>query len=340
MNFIPSEISPIYVDNTFLHKDVSTSANLQIDAFFIPTLCKRNNILSIIKTINEHRNANIFILSSGNNEMIKNIPSNVSIIDFDKNAHKQYITSFKSTINPTYFINPNFDLPTKRNFALNFSRLNGFKNIALIDDDIILTQQHINKAVYLLENGASMAGFYSMDFPDMSVIDLIECDLLQIPPSVFLSGNCLFINIQQNKGFFPYVYNEDWLFIMSNMNNPIMGAGTIKQCYHEPWNNFQRIKFEQFGDIIGCGIEKSKTHLNTVLPIEKTYWKLVYLEYLERLINLHKVAQVKKKYVQQIETALETTKSFSSDDIVSFMNNFNNEINNFEYEKFNYQKSI
>src|SRR5436189_164640 len=71
-------------------------------------------------------------------------------------------------------------------------------------------------------------------FPDTSVIGHIE-QKNGNPYYPFLSGNFLFINPYEAEGFFPLIYNEDWLFMIpAIIKKRISAIGVIHQKRYNP----------------------------------------------------------------------------------------------------------
>jgi len=297
------------------------------DAIYIPTMAQRNNITNIVKTCNS-LTKNIFILHSGyisptllectNNE-------NVKLIDIHK---VKCFSSFKNwylSCNPSLDADSTYDLPLKRNFALEHSSENGFKYIGLIDDDILFHENDLKKALFTLDNNAEMVGFNVLDFPDKSTIEHIERFITKQPSKVSIGGNFLFFERDKICGFFPYIYNEDWFFILRNIkeNVTIKSAGVVCQEYHEPWHNIQRIKFEQFGELIINGLYPYFQKGLFDFTKEKQYWEVFHNDYLSKL---HMLLEHDKNNLWQtpILAAIEQVKKIEIRDIEEFSINFDN----------------
>ncbi|MES2653305.1 MAG: hypothetical protein V4663_16310 [Bacteroidota bacterium] len=307
----------MHVINDFVFIDPDISHGVEIDAIFIPTQGKRDNIHSLINDLHKYTSKIFVITSEGTPEQKYNV---TNIIKLSKNDQNDFLNNVSSSKNPSRGFKDDYDLPAKRNLALKIAKENGFENIALIDDDMIIGETDIFKAGKILQLGASAVGFYSLNFPDKSVVDLIECILYNNSPDVFLSGNCLFINMAKMSGFFPYVYNEDWMFIISNINRgSVFGAGIIQQCAHEPYSDFERIRFEQFGDVIASGAIKAGIDKGVGLPVDLFFWEETYRDYQKRLLSLLREAERANQFVSQLSEALKTVNQFKSEDIVKFI---------------------
>ena len=163
-------------------------------------------------------------------------------------------------------------------------------------------------------------------FPDVSTIEHIECFINKLPANVSIGGNFLFFDVNQVVGFFPYIYNEDWHFIINNAFNKtkICSAGSVKQLYHEPWNNIDRIRFEQFGELIIYGVRENIIKNNNYLNSDKTFWETCLYNYLNILSNLVHSCE-NKDIKQRVEVAHQTCKNFTLNEIIDFIENLSDE---------------
>ena len=103
------------------------------------------------------------------------------------------------------------DLSTKRNLGLILARMLGWQRIFFLDDDIRdINSGRLHSTVSMLGSFRT-AGMRVTDFPDNSVV----CHAHRMTggtQDVFVTGAALAVDCQQNSGFFPDIYNEDWLF--------------------------------------------------------------------------------------------------------------------------------
>jgi hypothetical protein len=147
------------------------------------------------------------------------------------------------------------DLSTKRNLGLLLARLNGWKKIAFLDDDITLR----DPAAYLrlarqLEH-SSIAGMVCREFPDNSVVCHAR-RLAKLPQDNFVSGSVLGVHCgDPTLPFFPDVYNEDWFFFSQAVaRHELLSAGTATQARYEPFADPNRAAREEFGDLLAEGL--------------------------------------------------------------------------------------
>lgn len=143
-----------------------------------------------------------------------------------------------------------WDLPAKRNYALWYARRHHLKHILLLDDDIrgLQTTSLVTGANALQQ--FDMAGFFVDDFPDTSMIGHVQIALTETVWT-FLSGSCLFIRTGDDLGFFPPIYNEDWLFMIPQIaQRRVCSLGNIRQKPYDPFLNPFMAKFQEPGEII------------------------------------------------------------------------------------------
>ncbi len=326
INLKKAEISTeLGINNKFLNHKIKRMHGAKIDAIFIPTIGVRDSLKILVNELKKYT-PNIILLMTANSANIEKLYEDVEIITFTKKDHSLFLASYSSSQNPSLSFISDYDIPTKRNFAIEYAKFKGYKRIGLIDDDIFITKDQIMRAAYFLSHHANIVGFYSLLFPDKSVIGLIEAHLKQISPSVALSGNCLFFDIEKTEGFFPYVYNEDWIFIIRNLiKQEVLGIGIVKHGYHEPWKNLNRIKFEQFGNIIARGIRHCDISNMRAIPDTISYWNDTYKSYYEWLEELLKLSIQSNSFTTQIDTAIEALKAFNGREISEFIQTLNRE---------------
>jgi hypothetical protein len=156
---------------------------------------------------------------------------------------------------PEGFANPNGDLSTKRNLGLLLARMAGWKRIFFLDDDIRdLAPQDLLVTVSMLDRYRS-AGLRVDDFPDNSVV----CHARRKTgdsQDVFVTGSVLAVNCAEPFGFFPDIYNEDWLFFYEDARAGLLGSSgrQATQLRYDPFGNPQRATQQEFGDVLAEGL--------------------------------------------------------------------------------------
>ena len=103
------------------------------------------------------------------------------------------------------------DLSMKRNLGLVLARMLGWRRIFFLDDDIRdIAYPDLQRTVNMLGR-FSAAGMRVTEFPDNSIV----CHANRMTggsQDVFVSGAALAVDCGSEIGFFPDIYNEDWLF--------------------------------------------------------------------------------------------------------------------------------
>lgn len=315
-------IPPAILDDAILKSmDADSSfenaGDIQLDAAFIPTRGAQTNLLrqlGILGCSVKH----IFVLATKPTATIEQIsPSSAELIFLDPLLHSKLLISSSSRV-VTNFCDPNFDLPTKRNLALQISRERGFRAILLVDDDIALTSPLVDAGARTIRNGATIAATYSLKAPDISTIDLVRSRLTKTKPRVSISGSCVFVDPAQTTGFFPYVYNEDWLFFAANIlaGKQIVRLTSSSQLPRTD-NPQKRVLFEQFGDVVAWGL-RILPSVSLLTEVSAHFWNAVYDEYLTSLRELYLVANRASLEGRLLHSALNALSLFTGYDVQSF----------------------
>jgi len=304
-----------------------------IDAAYVPTLGRRPHLLgSVQKLLSGCKH--VYILLSGDKPVwMTELPKDrVSLIDRISVFDWPDPTDGLSSVNPSKRILANYDIPQKRNFALWHARRHSYGSICLIDDDIIFDERQLACARYLISQDARLVGFYALDFPDVATISHVERFIRNVPSRVSVGGNFLFLKTSEVIGFFPYTYNDDWVFLFINMdrNNEVMAGGIIGQLPHEPWKDPTRIKFEQFGEILITGLIKRIATRLPLLTREKLFWMETYTQYLSDLEVLMASTTV-SHWRAALRVALDMCNEISPSDLTTFVINLDADIRSANY---------
>ena len=119
------------------------------------------------------------------------------------------------------------DLSIKRNIGLLMARMLQWKRIFFLDDDIRdITYPALQKTVNML-GSFSTAGLWVTEFPDNS----IACHANRITEGaqdVFVSGAAMAVDCNADIGFFPDIYNEDWLFFFDDASQGQLANSCLK----------------------------------------------------------------------------------------------------------------
>jgi hypothetical protein len=147
------------------------------------------------------------------------------------------------------------DLSMKRNIGLVLARMLGWQRVFFLDDDIRdITYPDLRSTVGMLES-FSAAGMWVTDFPDNSIVCHAN-RMTGASQDVFVSGAALAVNCYSDIGFFPDIYNEDWLFFFDAASNGQLGNSYLSatQLYYYPFANPQRAAWQEFGDVLAEGL--------------------------------------------------------------------------------------
>jgi len=147
------------------------------------------------------------------------------------------------------------DLSTKRNLGLILARMLGWRRIFFLDDDIRdANPADVQSTVSMLES-YPIAGMRVANYPDNSVV----CHAHRMTggeQDVFVTGAALAVDCQQNSGFFPTMYNEDWLFFYDAASAGRLGSSQHQatQLHYNPFADPRRAAWQEFGDVLAEGL--------------------------------------------------------------------------------------
>ena len=147
------------------------------------------------------------------------------------------------------------DLSTKRNVGLLLARMLGWQRIFFLDDDIRDVRDADLQQTISTLGPFPVAGMRVSDFPDNSV----ACHAHRMTgglQDVFVSGAALAVDCRKITGFFPNVYNEDWLFFYEAAARKRLGSSgrKVTQLWYEPFADPPRAAWQEFGDVLAEGL--------------------------------------------------------------------------------------
>jgi hypothetical protein len=204
------------------------------------------------------------------------------------------------------------DLSTKRNIGLVMAKMLGWQRIFFLDDDIRdVTYPDLRSTVGMLES-FSAVGMSVTDFPDNSIVCHAN-RMTGAPQDVFVSGAALAVDCTSDIGFFPDIYNEDWLFFFDAASNGKLGNSCLSatQLYYYPFANPQRASWQEFGDVLAEGLY-ALLHLGLdVRQATGIYWEFFLAarqNFLEGILasreNAH--SDMREEIVLSVESALKS----------------------------------
>lgn len=167
------------------------------------------------------------------------------------------------------------DLSMKRNIGLVLAKMLGWQRIFFLDDDIRdISYIDLQRTVDML-GSYSAAGMWVTEFPDNSIV----CHANRMTggsQDVSVSGAALAVNCESDIGFFPDIYNEDWLFFFDAASEGKLGNSYLNatQLYYYPFANADRAAWQEFGDVLAEGLY-ALLHLGMdTVHATSVYWSL------------------------------------------------------------------
>jgi len=174
------------------------------------------------------------------------------------------------------------DLSIKRNIGLILARILGWERILFLDDDIRnVSAMALAGTVSLLgttgPNGIRYrtAGMTISDYPDNSVV----CHARRRAgedQGVFVTASVLAVDCRSPFGFFPDIYNEDWLFFYQDAaEGRLANSGfQAKQLEYDPFADPRRAAAEEFGDVIAEGLYALLHSKLGLEAADEQYWRM------------------------------------------------------------------
>jgi hypothetical protein len=165
------------------------------------------------------------------------------------------------------------DLSMKRNIGLILARMLEWDRIFFLDDDIRdIAYPNLQTTVDMLESYPA-AGLWVTNFPDNSIVCHAN-RMTKGSQDVFVSGAALAVDCAADIGFFPDIYNEDWLFFYDYVSKKQLANSGLKatQLRYNPFASVRRAAWQEFGDVIAEGLY---TLLHAGLELEQAtreYW--------------------------------------------------------------------
>jgi hypothetical protein len=233
------------------------AAGPRLDAIYVPTKGRVDYVCRLLDTIFGN-DADVYLLPTDQCDMPSDLcfayPRTKPLVANDT-EFTSLVCNLRSQANPVFGIKPDeWDLPFKRNYALWHAAKNGFRQILLLDDDIRgLSHELLSAGADALSTWA-VTGYFIDAFPDTSVVGHVE-RALGLPVKPFLSGSCLFLRANEPIGFFPPIYNEDWIFMAPAIQRRrVYSLGVIGQEPYDPFVSPVLASFQEPGEIIADGL--------------------------------------------------------------------------------------
>jgi hypothetical protein len=209
------------------------------------------------------------------------------------------------------------DLSAKRNVGLILARMLGWRRVFFLDDDIRdINPADVHRTVSML-GACDIAGMRVTDFPDNSAV----CHANRMTgglQDVFVTGAALAIDCQQSKGFFPDIYNEDWLFFYDAASARRLGSSKreVTQLVYDPFADPERAAWQEFGDVLAEGLYALLDHGLGVEYATCEYW-IYFLDarrrFLETIRRRSSTAppEIREQLLLSVELALKCSITIS-----------------------------
>lgn len=221
--------------------------------------------------------------------------------------------------------NPNGDLSTKRNLGLLLARLIGWNRVFFMDDDIReVSTTDLRATVSMLDQYWS-AAMRVTHFADNSVV----CHAHRATGAeqdVFVSGSVLAVDCQRPVGFFPEIYNEDWLFFFDDAHAGKLGWSGCEatQLPYDPFENTERAERQEFGDVLAEGLYALLHVGSGSADATHDYWDKFLAkrkEFVEDILDRsYDVApEIRQNVVRSVVTAEICLMQFRSEHFVEFL---------------------
>ena len=240
-------------------------ARLRLDAVIVPasrpawnldqaiTLARASHCVLLVLCSHRAKPAEVHELlaeRSFNDAIVVDLPAGYGheMIDF------QALETIKDDLPAACFYYTS-DLSMKRNIGLVVARMLGWRRIFFLDDDIRdINVPDVHETVAMLSL-CSTSGLRVTDFPDNSV----ACHAHRMTrgrQDVFVTGAALAVDVQQKVGFFPNMYNEDWLFFYDDAAHGRLGSSghEVTQLRYDPFDDARRAEWQEFGDVLAEGL--------------------------------------------------------------------------------------
>lgn len=166
------------------------------------------------------------------------------------------------------------DLSTKRNLGLLLARILGWDRVFFMDDDIRdVRLSHLRRTASMLGRQYYSVGMRVSDFPDNSVVCHAHRETGE-SQDVFVSGSVLAIDCTAPIGFFPDIYNEDWLFFYNDtVERRLAWSGLYAaQLRYDPFDDPRRAAGQEFGDVLAEGLYALLHNNRNAAYATRDYW--------------------------------------------------------------------
>jgi hypothetical protein len=232
------------------------------------------------------------------------------------------------------------DLSMKRNLALVLARGLGWRRLFFMDDDIRGVKLiDLHRTVGMLDS-YPVAGMRVKEFPDNSVACLANRMTGSIQ-DVFVSGSVLAVDCAVPLGFFPDIYNEDWLFFYEDVANGRLGrsGGFARQLEYDPFADPLRAARQEFGDLLAEGLYAFLHDHKDISKVDTDDWanfRLVRKGFLEDIKaraaapSVRLDAETRGRIVTSVNSALECLEAITPEICTDYVQSWLSDLNEWE----------
>lgn len=261
---------------------VGAAVHSDLDAIYVPTKGRRDYLLQLLPDL-RLAGAPVFLLPTSESDVPVDhwfAGQRLDCLCVRQNGFLEVLHALRCTSDPIFAVpQSDWDLPIKRNYALWHARKNGFDRILLLDDDIQgLDASRIQAGAAALSDW-TIAGYFVEDFPDTSVLGHVELAVGE-PLFPFLSGSCLFLRSDQPLGFFPPIYNEDWILMAPAIaRRQVCSLGVVRQQPIDPFARSALSDFQEPGEVIADGLFALLAAGQYEARFELSVWETILYEH-------------------------------------------------------------
>lgn len=217
------------------------------------------------------------------------------------------------------------DLSMKRNIGLLLARMLGWEGVFFMDDDIrAIVPAELRRMVSMLGRYNSV-GIRVTDFPDNSVVCHAHRETKMFQ-DVLVSGSALAVDCTGPIGFFPDVYNEDWLFFFNDAAERRLASSALnaKQLRYDPFEDPRRAAGQEFGDILAEGLYALLHPGQGIMDATCDYWAVFLAarrRFLEAIVARADRArpEMRRKMVDAVEAALDCAAQIKPDQCEAYI---------------------
>ena len=306
-----------------------------LDAIYVPSRGRNHYISNLLGSLSDFKTPIYLLPSSGDDlpQDITSVGANLRLLSFQELEFLWVVRQQKSQSNPVFGVSDeHWDLPLKRNYALWHACKNRFHRILLLDDDIREVDSELLQAGTNALSQWDIVGLFVDSFPDTSVIGHVELSAGEFVWP-FLSGSCLFVQTDRPVGFFPQIYNEDWIFMAPEIaQGHVLSLGSVKQVPYDPFCDDSLSVFQEPGEIIGDGLFALLAVGDYERRLESTAWTELLSLRRSWLRDLAGLVQGQPQ-CKMVEKALEKCEMISANDCVIF-------IEDWEHDRIRWERSL